>query len=210
MRLERSDLLSLEDYAEQRARFRERVMKHKQQRRLSLGDHITLHFESRLTMQYQIQEMLRIERIFEREAIEEELATYNPLIPSGEGWRATMMIEYGDPDQRKRELARLVGVEDRVSFRASTDDGQTLVLPARANPDLERSTADKTSAVHFLFWDMHAEVRERILTATHWAFAVDHPNYEALAPVPETLRRQLTADLREQVIEDLTQNAQVP
>lgn len=144
--LKRSDLYSLETYAVERAAFRARVLAHKKRRKLHLGPHITLLFEDRLTIQYQIQEMLRIERIFEPDAIQEELDAYNPLIPSGQDLKATMLVEYPDMEERARELARLGGIEHRVYVEAAGHGRATTF----ADEDMTRSADDKTSAVHFL------------------------------------------------------------
>src|SRR5690606_29919937 len=146
----REDLFSLEEYAAQRQALRSKVMAHKQQRRVPIGPNATRYFEDRLTMQYQVQEMLRAERIFEAEGIEEELAVYNPLIPDGTNWKATFMIEYTDVEERKAALARMVGIEDRVWVRV---DGFDPVW-AIADEDLERETQDKTSSVHFLRFEL--------------------------------------------------------
>jgi hypothetical protein len=139
-------LMPLETYAKQRPAFREQVIAHKKNRALHLGDHITLLFEDELTIRYQVQEMLRVERIFEEEGILDELQAYNPLIPDGSNWKSTMMIEYPDEQQRRTELAQLIGVEDRVWVQVS---GYEQVF-AIADEDLERENADKTSSVHFL------------------------------------------------------------
>ncbi len=144
--LSRADLWSLEEYAEERPTFRAKVMQHKKSRHLALGEHARLYFEDELTIRYQIQEMLRIEKIFEAEGITEELDAYNPLIPDGHNWKATFMIEYEDPDERDQALAKMVGIEDKVWLQV---EGCEKVF-AIADEDLERSTPDKTSAVHFM------------------------------------------------------------
>lgn len=144
--LVREDLLSLENYAQERADFRARVMAHKKARTLHVGEHLTLIFEDRLSIQYQVQEMLRIERIFEAEGIQDELDAYNPLIPDGDNLKATMLVEFADVEQRKRELMRLRGLEHGIELRV---EGCPLVL-AVADEDLPRSNEEKTSAVHFL------------------------------------------------------------
>ncbi|XRD86320.1 DUF3501 family protein [Dyella acidisoli] len=145
-KLQRRDLLSLEAYAAQRNDFRARVMAHKKKRCAQLGAHLTLTFEDRLTIQYQIQEMLRIEQIFEANGIHEELDAYNPLIPDGKNLKATLFVEYPDVEQRKRELARLVGIEHRITLTVSGHPSVTAI----ADEDMDRSTEDKTAAVHFL------------------------------------------------------------
>ncbi|EIL99570.1 hypothetical protein RHOFW104T7_01040 [Rhodanobacter thiooxydans] len=151
-KLERADLLSLEAYAQQRADFRTRVMAHKQQRTVHLGEHLTLIFEDRLSIQYQVQEMLRIERIFEAVGIQDELDAYNPLIPDGSNLKATMLIEYADVEQRKRELVRLRHIEHAIAL---TVHGHAPVT-AIADEDMERSNAEKTAAVHFLRFELDA------------------------------------------------------
>jgi hypothetical protein len=152
-KLTREDLYSLEQYADMRPEFRQKVMEHKKDRRLMLGTNATLYFEDRVTMQYQVQEMLRIERIFEADGINEELDAYNPLIPDGNNWKATFMIEFPDVDERQQMLAQLVGIEDRVYMQVADFDR---VYPI-ADEDLERDTEEKTSAVHFLRFELPAE-----------------------------------------------------
>jgi hypothetical protein len=152
-KLAREDLYSLEKYSELRDEFREQVMRHKRDRRLPLGTNATLYFEDRLTMQYQVQEMLRIEKIFEAEAIQEELDAYNPLIPDGSNWKATFMVEFPDAAERRAMLQSLVGIEDRVWVQVN--DNQ-MIRPI-ADEDLERSDEGKTSAVHFLRFEITAE-----------------------------------------------------
>ena len=152
--LTRDDLMSLEVYAEKRPEFRAEVMRHKKRRQVPLGPHATLYFEDRTTIQYQVQEMLRAERIFERAAIQDELDAYNPLIPDGSNLKATFMLEYDDPAVRKRELARLIGVEDRVWVRVGGHDA----VHAIADEDLERETEEKTSSVHFLRFELTPEM----------------------------------------------------
>lgn len=187
-----SDLFSLEDYARQREAFRARVMAHKRHRRLHLGEHLVLCFEDRLTMQYQVQEMLRAERIFEEAGIRDELEAYNPLIPDGSNWKATFMIEYPDPAERLRQLERLVGVEHRVWVQV---DDHPAVL-ATADEDLERSTPDKTSAVHFLRFELTPAMVAALKAGAGLAAGVDHPACRLrIDAVPELLRESLLADL---------------
>jgi hypothetical protein len=186
------DLYGLEQYARQREEFRARVMEHKSHRRLHLGDHITLCFEDRLTMQYQVQEMLRAERIFEEDGIRAELEAYNPLIPDGGNWKATMMIEYPDPAERARALERLVGIEHRVWVRA----GDEAPVFAIADEDLERSTATKTSSVHFLRFELGAATVAALKSGAPLRVGVDHPGCTVrLESVPELVRESLVADL---------------
>lgn len=190
--LEHDDLYSLEEYARRRAEFRARVLEHKRHRRLHLGTCLTLCFEDRLTVQYQVQEMLRIERIFEAEAIAGELAAYNPLIPNGHNWKATLLIEFPDPAERARRLRDLVGVEHRIWAEVAGCPR----LMAVADEDLERSTAEKTSAVHFLRFELSQEMIRTLKDGAALCFGVDHPACtERLQAVPELVRESLIADL---------------
>lgn len=191
-KLARGDLYSLEQYAELRPDFRARVMAHKKNRKLTIGPVLTLYFEDRLTVQYQIQEMLRVERIFEAAGIEEELAAYNPLIPEGANWKATLMIEEPDVDKRRQLLAGLVGIEDRVWVMI---DGHERVY-AVADEDLDRDTAEKTSSVHFLRFEMNPAMIRDAKAGAALAFGVDHANYShRVEPVTENIRTALLADL---------------
>ena len=153
-KLTRSDLLSLETYAQQRGEFRARVMAHKKQRTVHLGEHLTLIFEDRLSIQYQVQEMLRIERIFEADGIQDELDAYNPLVPDGSNLKATMLIEYADVEQRKRELVRLRHIEHAIALSVHGHAAVTAV----ADEDMERSNDEKTAAVHFLRFELGPEM----------------------------------------------------
>lgn len=190
--LTRSDLMSLEQYSEQRPDFRDRVMRHKRSRRLQLGGHATLYFEDRLTIQYQVQEMLRIEKIFEAAGIEEELAAYNPLLPDGSNWKATFMIEYPDAEERKVALSKLVGIEDQVWFTI----GDSERIRPIADEDLERQTETKTSAVHFLRFELSAAQVVDLKSGAVLAAGIDHANYDVtMNPVPDDLRQALIADL---------------
>lgn len=191
-RLSREDLFSLEDYAEKREVFRQKVLAHKKDRQIRVGDHATLYFEDALTVQYQIQEMLRIEKIFERAGIDEELDAYNPLIPDGTNFKATFMIEYTDADERRVALSRMVGIEDRVWVLV---EGLEKIY-AVADEDLERETADKTSAVHFLRFELTADAIDCIGAGAAFGFGIDHPNYTAdNYPLSEGSRKSLAADL---------------
>ena len=172
-KLTREDLLPLEQYAEQRADFRDRVMAHKKNRRVNIGPHLTLYFEDHLTIQYQVQEMLRIEKIFEADAIQEELDTYNPLIPDGSNLKATAMFEFEDVELRQRRLAELVGVENHIWLQV---DGCEKTF-AIANEDLERSTAEKTSAVHFLRFELDNEMATAAQSKARISLGVDHDYY---------------------------------
>lgn len=190
--LSREDLYSLEEYAKIRPEFRAQVMEHKRHRQVPLGPNTTLYFEDRLTMQYQIQEMLRIERIFESEGITDELDTYNPLIPDGSNWKATFMIEYADPEERKAALARLIGVERRVWVQVADFEP---VYP-RANEDLERETEEKTSSVHFLRFELTPEMISALKGGAALAMGVDHPEYRhEVRNVPANIRESLVLDL---------------
>jgi len=186
-----ANLLSLEDYAKQRADFRSKVMAHKKNRQVHLGDHATLYFEDSLTMQYQVQEMLRIERIFEEEGINEELAAYNPLIPDGSNLKATFMVEYEDVEERKVALARLIGIENKVWIQV---DGFDKVYPI-ANEDLERTTEEKTSSVHFLRFEFTPEMIAAAKQGADMAMGVEHENYYIeVNPVAANIRDALAAD----------------
>jgi len=153
-KLTRIDLLSLETYAQQRGEFRARVMAHKKQRTVHLGEHLTLIFEDRLSIQYQVQEMLRIERIFEADGIQDELDAYNPLVPDGSNLKATMLIEYADVEQRKRELVRLRHIEHAIALSVHGHAAVTAI----ADEDMERSNDEKTAAVHFLRFELGPEM----------------------------------------------------
>ena len=192
LKLVESDLLSLERYSRERPEFRERVMAHKKNRKLGVGPNSMWLFEDRLTVQYQIQEMLRTERIFEAEGIAEELEAYNPLIPDGRNWKATLLIEFPDPEIRKTRLEQLRGVEDRCWVEV---DGLQRVF-AIADEDLERENETKTSAVHFLRFELTAEMAAKLKGGAALAAGIDHPNYlHELRPVPENIRVALAADL---------------
>ena len=191
-KLTREDLMSLEEYDQARPEFRKQVMEHKKNRQVRLNDHAALYFEDRLTMQYQIQEMLRIEKIFDAAGIQEELDAYNPLIPDGSNWKATFMIEYPDVEERKRMLARLVGVEDKVWVRVGDLDK---VYPV-ANEDLERSTPEKTSSVHFLRFELSPEMVDAAKQGAPIAVGVDHPELRVELPeIPASVARSLVNDL---------------
>ncbi len=186
------DLFSLERYARERSDFRSRVLVHKKNRRMALGANAALYFEDRLTIQYQIQEMLRTERIFEMEGIAEELYAYNPLIPDGSNWKATFMLEYGDEQQRHAELAKLIGIEDKVWIQV---DGFAPVN-AIADEDMERSNATKTSAVHFMRFELTVEMAAAAKAGAALNAGIDHPQYQiGVVPLPEPVRASLAADL---------------
>jgi hypothetical protein len=190
-KLNREDLFSLERYAEVRPQFRAQVMAHKKNRQLAIGPNATLYFEDRLTMQYQVQEMLRIERIFEADGVNEELAAYNPLIPDGSNWKATFMIEFPDVDERREALKRLKGVENRVWAQVA---GFEPVRP-QVDEDLERADAEKTSAVHFLRFELTSEMVQAIKQGAAVAMGIDHPDYtNRVDPIPQATRDSLAQD----------------
>lgn len=192
-KLKREDLYPLERYAEIRPQFRTQVMAHKKNRVVPLGPNATLHFEDRLTMQYQVQEMLRAERIFEPEGIAEELAVYNALIPDGTNWKATFMLEFPDIEERRRRLKHLIGIEDKVWVRV---DGFEPVY-AIADEDLEREDAEKTSSVHFLRFELTPAMIRAVKSGAAVAVGVDHPEYaHKTDPLPPAVRDSLAADLR--------------
>ena len=188
----RESLLPLERYARERQSFRARVIEHKKHRTVRLGEHVTLLFEDELTLRYQVQEMLRVERIFEEDGIQQELDAYNPLVPDGGNWKSTMLIEYPDPDERRRMLGRLKGIERRVWVRV--EGGERVY--AIADEDLERENEEKTSSVHFLRFELDAAARARLKRGAGLAMGVDHAAYRAeLDPVPAEIRSALAQDL---------------
>ena len=191
-KLARKDLYSLEEYTEMRDAFRKKIITHKENRRLELGDNILLLFEDKLIMQYQVQEMLKAEKIFDAAAIEEELGAYNPLIPDGTNWKATMMIQYTDVDERQKMLAQLIGVEDLVWMQVA---GHEKVY-AIADEDLERDTEEKTSAVHFLRFELDGNMISSLKTNAEISAGVEHKNYQkTVNPVQNNLRESLINDL---------------
>jgi len=191
-KLTRNDLYSLEKYAEVRPRFRSQVMAHKKNRQVAIGPNATLYFEDRLTMQYQVQEMLRIERIFEAGGINDELDAYNPLIPDGSNWKATFMVEFPDVEERREALKRLKGIETRVWARVA---GYEPVRPY-ADEDLEREDEDKTSSVHFLRFELTPEMVKAVKQGAAIAMGIDHPAYtHQLDPLPQAVRDSLAQDL---------------
>ncbi len=190
-KLQPGDLMTLEAYSKARPEFRQQVIAHKKHRTLALGDHVTLIFEDALTVRYQVQEMLRVERIFEEDGIRDELDAYNPLIPDGSNWKATLMIEYPDVAERHVMLARLKGVEDRVWVQV---DGHERVN-AIADEDLERENADKTSAVHFVRFELTAAMKQALVAGARLAAGVDHPEYSVGTEVDAGIRAALVKDL---------------
>jgi len=191
-RITRDSLMTLEAYAKARNDFRAEVMAHKQARTVRLGEHVTLLFEDELTIRYQIQEMLRIEKTYEEEGIKDELDAYNPLVPDGHNWKATMLLEYEDVAERKQALAKLIGIEDRVWVQVE----QCPRVYAIADEDLERDTEEKTSSVHFVRFDLTAEMIGALRSGLALSIGVDHPAYTfTLSSVPEKTRQTLLADL---------------
>ena len=189
----RASLMTLEAYAKVRKEFRANVMAHKKNRRVHLGDHITLQFEDEMTMRYQIQEMLRAERIFEEDGIQEELDAYNPLVPDGSNWKATMLIEYPDTTERAKALAELIGVEDRIWIQV---EGSPRVY-AIADEDLDRETDVKTSSVHFLRFELDTAMKQALSGNAGLRMGVDHPRYRTvLDSLPTAVRESLMRDLK--------------
>lgn len=191
MQLTRDDLYSLEKYAQVRPEFRARVMEHKKNRQVALGEHATLYFEDRLTMQYQVQEMLRAERIFESAGIQEELDAYNPLVPDGSNWKATFMIEYEDVDERREALARLKGIEDQVWVQVTGFDK----VYAIADEDMEREDETKTSSVHFLRFELSQPMVAAMKGGAALSMGTDHPDFRQEIQVQPAVRDSLAADL---------------
>jgi hypothetical protein len=188
----RDSLLSLETYARQRQDFRAKAMAHKKNRTVRLGENITLLFEDELTVRYQIQEMLRIERTFEEEGIRDELDAYNPLVPDGSNFKATMMVEFPDVEERRVWLSRLIGIEDRVWVQVA---GQPRVY-AIADEDLDRENDEKTSSVHFLRFELAPEMKRALVGGAALAVGVDHPAYQrTVERLPDAVRQSLLEDL---------------
>ncbi|WP_298611704.1 DUF3501 family protein [uncultured Thiothrix sp.] len=190
-KLTRADLMSLEQYAEQRSAFREKVIAHKAARKIAIGSNATLYFEDRLTIQYQIQEMLRVERIFEAAGIEEELAAYNPLIPDGSNWKATFMLEFPNPEERKLWLAKLLGIERQTWVQVA---GFEPVF-AIANEDLSRETAEKTAAVHFMRFELSTGMVAAVKAGASVSMGINHPNYTHSIQISQVSQTSLAADL---------------
>jgi hypothetical protein len=188
--LQRSNLYSLEDYAAIRNSFREDVIAHKKLRQIQLGEHVRLMFEDQKTMQYQVQEMLRIERIFEAEGIQEELDAYNPLIPDGTNLKATMLIEYSDVAERKAALAKMIGIENMIYLQV---EGYDKVHPI-ANEDLDRDTEDKTSSVHFMRFEFTDDMISALKGGAALHAGVEHPAYSVSLAVDSAVRDSLVAD----------------
>jgi len=191
-KLSRENVVPLEQYAVMRAEFKKEVLAHKKNRRLPLGEHATLYFEDTLTMRYQAQEILRIEKVFEPDQIAEELEAYNPLIPDGSNWKATFMLEYEDIDERKAALEKLIGIEDRVWVKVSGFDP----VYAIADEDMDRETEEKTSAVHFLRFELDAEMIKAAQNGAEIGAGIDHPEYrQKIDNLPVNIRDSLAQDL---------------
>jgi hypothetical protein len=192
-KLKREDLWSLEEYSEKRADFRKEVLELKKNRQVALGEHATLYFENEQTIRYQIQEMLRIEKIFDADGINEELEAYNPLIPDGSNWKATFMIEYGDAEERAKVLATLVGVEDKVWVQV---DGFDKVY-AIANEDIGRSTDEKTSAVHFMRFELSSDMSKAVKEKKAISMGIDYDGFNQLvSPIAESSQASLRNDIQ--------------
>jgi hypothetical protein len=189
--LSREDLFSLEQYSEKRPEFRAQVIDLKKHRKVHIGEHATLYFENRMTIQYQIQEMLRIEKVFDAEGIQDELDAYNPLIPDGSNLKATFMIEYVDEEERKGALAKLIGIEDKTWLQV---EGFEKVYPI-SDEDLERDTEDKTSSVHFCRFEFSPEMVAAAKNGAALSAGIEHENYNfTISPLPQATRDSLVAD----------------
>jgi len=192
-KLTQDKLMTLEAYAKVRDTIRTEVMAHKKDRNIALGDHVTLIFEDEQTIRYHVQEMLRAEKVFEEAGIQDEIDAYNPLIPDGSNWKATMMIEYEDVEERRHMLTQLLGIEDRVWVHVAGFER----VYAIADEDLERATEEKTSAVHFLRFELSTEMSRALKQGALLSMGVDHPNYQAaIDPVPTAARTSLLRDLQ--------------
>jgi hypothetical protein len=191
VKLNHEKLYGLEQYARIRPEFRVKVMEHKANRRLAIGPHATLYFEDSLTMQYQVQEMLRLERIFEPKGIQQELDVYNPLIPDGSNWKATFMLEYEDVDERRAALARLIGIEKTVWVQVE-GNGKVYAI---SNEDLDRETEDKTAAVHFLRFELTPEMVAAIKHGAIVRAGIAHPDYNKEVELTSQIRDSLAKDL---------------
>lgn len=184
--------MSLEQYSTARKEFRNRVLEHKRNRLIAIGPNVTWCFEDRLTIQYQVQEMLRVERIFEAAGIQDEIDAYNPLIPDGSNWKVTFLIEFPDPEERKAKLAGLKGVEDRCWVQVA---GLERVF-AIADEDLERENEEKTSSVHFLRFELNPAMSEKVKAGAQVSVGIDHANYKYEVSLSSAQRDSLAADLR--------------
>jgi hypothetical protein len=192
MPISRDSLLTLEAYAKARPGMRAEVIKHKRNRTVQLGNHVSLLFEDETTLRYQVQEMLRIEKIFEEEGIQSELDAYNPLVPDGSNFKATMLIEYDNQTERRAALARLIGIEDRLFIQVEGQDRAYAI----ADEDLERENAEKTSAVHFVRFELTPMMKDALKGGAQMMVGCDHPNYPAhLEELPQETMASLLRDL---------------
>lgn len=189
--IRRESLLTLEAYARERTDLRAQVIEHKKHRTMQFGDSVTLIFEDELTIRYQIQEMLRVERIFEEQGIQDELETYNPLVPDGRNFKATMMLEYADPEERQRWLAKLIGIEDKVWIQVRGFER----VGAIADEDLVRENEQKTSSVHFLRFELTDAMAQALKSGVGLSVGIDHPQYRTILDVPAAVRDALVKDL---------------
>lgn len=188
--LSRDDLWSLEEYAQKRPEFRKEIMAHKKTRNVAIGPDAVLYFENRKTLIYQIQEMLRIEKVFEAEGIQEELDVYNPMLPTGKNLKATFMIEYSDPDYRAKQLAKMLGIEDVVWIQVEGHDK----VWAIADEDLDRANDTKTSSVHFMRFEFNDAMIEDLKAGKSLTMGIDHKEYQHSVTVEEPIKESLTAD----------------
>ena len=192
MTITRDSLMTLEAYAKYRKAHKADIIAHRKLRSVPLGDHVTLQFESETSIRYQIQEMLRLEKIFEEEGIEQEIEAYSPLVPDGSNWKATMLIEFPDPHERKRELARLIGVEDRLFVEVEGHPRSYAI----ADEDLERENDEKTSSVHFVRFEFTPAAREAVRAGAAVKLGCDHTNYPAHVTIAPEALALLAGDLR--------------
>jgi hypothetical protein len=191
-KITRQDLHSLEDYSAMRDEFRAQVIRHKKNRVLQVGPNVTMHFEDRLVMQYQIQEMLRAEKVFESAGIQEELDAYNPMIPDGSNWKVTFMVEFPDPEERAIRLRELLGIDVATYVQVSGHDKVTPIC----NEDLPRETEEKTSSVHFMRFELTSEMVSDLKNGAALSVGVDHPKYQySIEALPSSMRDSLVADL---------------
>jgi hypothetical protein len=190
-RIDRASLMPLETYARERTQFRAKVMAHKKDRSVPLGEHVTLLFEDELTIRYQVQEMLRVERIFEEQGIQEELDTYNPLVPDGRNFKATLMVEYPDEEERRKKLEELIGIEDKAWVQVQAHAR----VWAIADEDLDRENEEKTSSVHFLRFDLSEDMAMALKNGAPLTMGIDHSRYAATLEVPPAVRDSLVKDL---------------
>jgi len=190
-RIDRDSLMSLETYARERPQFRAKVIAHKKNRTVRLGEHVTLLFEDELTVRYQVQEMLRVERIFEEEGIRGELDAYNPLVPDGRNLKATLMVEFPDPDERRKKLEELIGIEDRTWVQVA-GHGRAWAI---ADEDLDRENEEKTSSVHFLRFELSESMARALKDGAALAIGIEHPRYTASVDTSPGVRDSLAKDL---------------